>query len=147
MDTLRDKLHGAGLKATKSRMGVMYALHEMGGHRSADDIYRWLVEHGQSLPRGSIFKVVGDLCRAEILMVTDTGPGRTLYEYADKWHHHFVCRRCGTILDVPCVEGARPCLLPEVAIPAQIEETQVIFRGVCHQCLHQVPPGKEHSAP
>ena len=135
MNSLREKLHGAGLKATRSRIGVMRALRDMGGHRSADDIHRILAERGENLPRGSIFKVVGDLCRAEILMVTDAGPGRTLYEYAERWHHHFVCRSCGSILDVPCVEGVKPCLLPDVAIPARIDEAQIIFRGICHECL------------
>lgn len=137
MESLREKLHGAGLKATKSRVEVMRALRDLGGHRSADDIHRLLQERGQGLPRGSIFKIVADLCRAEILMVTDAGPGRTLYEYSDQWHHHFVCRRCGVILDVPCVEGLKPCLRPDVAIPAHIEEAQIIFRGICQGCLEQ----------
>jgi Fur family ferric uptake transcriptional regulator len=143
MESLKEKLRHAGLKATKSRLDVLRALQELGGHRSADDIRRLLAEQGEEPPRGSIFKVVGDLCRAHILMVTDAGPGRTLYEYADEWHHHFVCRLCGTILDVPCWEGRKPCLAPEAGIPAVIEEAQIIFRGVCHPCLESPPPNSE----
>jgi Fur family ferric uptake transcriptional regulator len=123
------------LKATRSRLGVLSALAALGGHQSADEIHRALQEKGERLPRGSIFKVVGDLCRSGVLMVTDVGPGRTLYEVADCWHHHFVCRRCRAIMDVPCVVGSKPCLLPDAAIPAVIEEAQIIFRGVCHACL------------
>jgi Fur family ferric uptake transcriptional regulator len=123
------------LKATRSRLGVLSALVALGGHQSADEIYRALQEKGERLPRGSVFKVVGDLCRSGILMVTDVGPGRTLYEVADSWHHHFVCRRCRTILDVPCAKESKPCMLPDSSFPALIEEAQIIFRGVCHACL------------
>lgn len=135
MDALREKLHEVGLRATRSRLEVLRVLHEAGGHRSADQIFEMLQSQGLAIPRGSVFKVVADLCSSGILMVTDVGPGRTLYEFADEWHHHFVCRRCGVIMDVPCVVGEKPCLVPEEAIPARIEEAQIIFRGLCHGCL------------
>lgn len=130
-------LHDSGLKATHSRLSVLNALAEMGGHCSADDVYQHLCENGNALPRGTVFKVVGDLSESGVLMVTDAGPGRTLYEYAAEWHHHFVCRKCKCILDVPCVEGRKPCLLPDAEVPALIEEAQIIFRGVCNECLEK----------
>ena len=127
-------LRDAGLKATKSRLSVLEALAEMGGHCSADEVHQFLADQGSIVPRGTVFKVVGDLSERGVLMVTDAGPGRTLYEYADHWHHHFVCRCCKTIIDVPCFEGKKPCLLPDVELPATIEEAQIIFRGVCNDC-------------
>lgn len=134
MESLKEVLRERGLKATQSRLKVLQVLQDHGGHHSADDIHGFLEEQGTPLPRGSVFKVVGDLARNNILMVTDAGPGKALYEYSSIWHHHFVCRVCGMILDVPCVEGRKPCLLPDVEIPAVIEEAQVIFRGICQGC-------------
>jgi len=128
-------IRSSGLKATHSRLAVLHALAEMGGHCSADDVFHYLEKQGDNVPRGTVFKVVGDLSGCGVLMVTDAGPGRTLYEYAEDWHHHFVCRKCSRILDVPCVEGRKPCLMPDVELPAVIEEAQIIFRGVCHQCM------------
>lgn len=127
-------LREAGLKVTSSRLRVLRALSDMGGHCSADQVHSYLAEQGLEVPRGTVFKVVGDLSTKGVLMVTDVGPGKTLYEYADHWHHHFVCRVCDKILDVPCFEGRKPCLLPGADLPATIEEAQIIFRGVCHSC-------------
>ena len=134
MQATSNILRSAGLKVTNSRLQVLEVLKTLGGHRSADDICRYLESEGKALPRGSVFKVVGDLAAHHVLMVTDAGPGKTLYEYAEEWHHHFVCRSCGEILDVPCIEGRKPCLLPDASVPARIEEAQIIFRGICHQC-------------
>ena len=127
-------LRDAGLKATKSRLTVLEALADMGGHCSADDVHQYLAEKDVDVPRGTVFNVVGDLSDRGVLMVTDVGPGRTLYEYADVWHHHFVCRQCKVIIDVPCFVGKKPCLLPDGVLEADIEEAQVIFRGICHKC-------------
>lgn len=147
-----EKLQSVGLKVTKSRLRVLQILTELGGHQSADDIYKALIEQGEGLPRGTVFKIVGDLSRNGVLMMADAGPGRTLYEYTDVWHHHFVCRRCSKIMDVPCVEGRKPCLLPDEPVAGWIDEAQIIFRGICDECrsLPQengevpLPPNHQH---
>lgn len=126
-------LRAAGLRATRPRRAVLRLLHELGGHRSVDELVVALEERGEPLPRASVYNVVADLSARGLLMVADTGPGAALYEVADRWHHHFVCRDCGAIVDVPCAVGERPCL--EAALPgAEIDEAQVIFRGRCSDC-------------
>lgn len=88
----------------------------------------------EELPRASIYNVVRDLVTAGIAMQADVGPGRALYEVADEWHHHFVCRHCGHVVDVPCEEGEKPCL--EATVPGVVvDEAQVIFRGLCESCV------------
>lgn len=128
------KLRDVGLKVTRNRLKVLETLGTIGGHRSADEIYQALLSDGNRLPRGSIFKIMGDLCQYGLVMMADAGPGRTLYEYTDVWHHHFVCRNCGMIQDVPCVEGRKPCLLPDEPVAGWIDEAQIIFRGICSDC-------------
>jgi Fe2+ or Zn2+ uptake regulation protein len=128
------RVRAAGLKATRPRLLVMGVLRERGGHMSADEIVDALQAQGNPLRRGSVYGVVAALLTHGLLMMTDVGPGRALYELADRWHHHFVCRVCGAIEDVACVVGAKPCLEPE-ALEGEIDEAQVIFRGRCRPCI------------
>lgn len=58
-----------------------------------------------------------DLVATGLVMLADAGPGRALYEVATEWHHHFVCRRCQRVIDVPCEAGSRPCLEATVRVP------------------------------
>jgi Fur family ferric uptake transcriptional regulator len=131
---LRSRLREAGLRATQQRMLVYGALRRDGGHRSVDEIVTLLRESGHRIPRMSVYNVVTDLESAGLLMCADTGPGRALYEAGDTWHHHFVCRVCKAVVDVPCVRGKKPCLKPPSLIRGTVEEAQVIFRGVCEAC-------------
>jgi Fur family ferric uptake transcriptional regulator len=75
---------------------------------------------------------------AGVLLVADAGPGTARFEVAGDWHHHLVCRACGSIVDVPCATGERPCL--EAALPgAIVDEAQVVFRGLCPACAAERP--------
>jgi Fe2+ or Zn2+ uptake regulation protein len=104
------------------------------GHHAADELADRLEARGVRIARASVYNVLDDLVRCELVMLADAGPGRALYEVADTVHHHFVCRRCGVVQDVPCAVGQRPCL--DVELPgAKIDEAQVILRGVCASCV------------
>ena len=50
-------------------------------------------------------------------------------------HHHLVCRRCGTIRDVDCAVGDTPCLSPSSTLGFEIDEAEVVFWGLCPDCL------------
>ncbi len=131
--TWEDRLRAVGLRVTRPRVLVLDTLRRQGGHRSADEVVEALRRRGTPVTRGTVYKVLADVVAAGLVMVADHGPGRAVYEIADLWHHHFVCRRCGTIIDVPCMEGDKPCLRPDVTV-GEIDEAQVIFRGICDAC-------------
>jgi Fur family ferric uptake transcriptional regulator len=139
----RERLRAAGLRATRPRTVVFAVLREVRGHRSVDEVLELLEERGHSIPRMSIYNVMADLTGASLVMSADAGPGRALYEAGDVWHHHFVCRGCGRIEDVPCLKGRRPCLLPPKRPPGStIDEAQVIFRGHCADCAEKTSAEK-----
>jgi Fe2+ or Zn2+ uptake regulation protein len=131
---LLTQLQAAGLRATRPRLLILQIFQERQQHLAAEDIIAALRAQGTPLPRASVYNSMSALVAHGLLMVTDVGPGRTFYEYMDHWHHHFICQRCGLILDVPCVIGESPCLLPD-AIDAEVVSAQVIFRGLCRACV------------
>jgi len=55
-------------------------------------------------------------------------------------HHHVVCRSCGAIADVDCAVGPASCLTVADPHGYAIDETEVIYRGLCPGCSpSQVP--------
>ena len=128
------RLREANLKVTRPRLLVLGLLHELGGHYSADEVVKMLQERQTPLPRASVYNALGALLNRGLVMSADVGPGRAVYEEGLRWHHHFVCMDCGTVADISCVKGEKPCLLPEW-VPGTVEEAQIIFRGHCSSCL------------
>ena len=132
------RLRAAGLRVTPRRVAILDALVALGGHPTADEVAAALGESGSPLPRASLYHALGAMADAGVLLVADAGPGRARFEVAGDWHHHLVCRACGSIVDVPCATGERPCL--EAALPgAIVDEAQVVFRGLCPACAAERP--------
>ncbi len=126
-------LRAAGMRVTRPRLAVHRTLARLGGHRSADEVAAALEAAGEALPRTSVYNALDALRAAGVVMRASAGTAATLYESAAAWHHHFVCRSCGDIADVACAVGDKPCLRPELP-GADIDEAEVIYRGLCASC-------------
>jgi Fur family ferric uptake transcriptional regulator len=50
------------------------------------------------------------------------------YELARGHHHHFFCRACRQVLDIPCDGHPAP---PRIAPRFKVEEQQVVLVGLC----------------
>ena len=125
--------------ATRPRLAVLSVLRELGGHHSVDGLVALLGHRGMRVTRMTVYNVVAALWEAGLLMRADAGPGRALYEAGDIWHHHFVCRRCGEVFDLPCVVGGKPCIEVTSERIGRLDEAQIIFRGLCSQCAAAAP--------
>lgn len=122
------------MRITRPRLLVAAALDTLGGHQTADDVHNYLITTGEGLPRTSVYNALAALCEIGVAMMADVGAGAAAYELATRWHHHFVCRVCGTVTDVDCLVGEKPCLTP-VGEFGSVDEAQVIFRGLCLDCV------------
>ncbi|HLZ60246.1 MAG TPA: transcriptional repressor [Ktedonosporobacter sp.] len=128
------RLRNVGLKATRPRLLVLRLLQELRGHHTVDELVDELHHRSTPLPRASVYNTIDILVSRGLVMLADAGPGPALYEESRNWHHHFVCMDCGVVIDIPCVKGEKPCLVPD-EVPGIVEEAQIIFRGHCSQCL------------
>lgn len=135
-EELAEALRREGLRLTRPRRAVYAVLRERGGHLSADQVLAALAEGDSRVSRMTVYNALADLHGAGVVLQADAGPGRALWEARGDWHHHFVCRRCGSVADVPCAVGEKPCLdLPRRL--GRADEAQVIFRGLCRPCLRK----------
>jgi Fur family ferric uptake transcriptional regulator len=131
---LAERLRLAGLRATRPRLLAYQLLVELDGHHSVDELAHELRARGHPFPRTSLYNVVEALCRAGLAACAGTGPGRALYEAAGVPHHHFICRACSAVVDVPCAAVGTPCLTALDELPGKVDDAQVVFWGVCDAC-------------
>jgi Fur family transcriptional regulator, peroxide stress response regulator len=87
-----------------------------------------------TVSRATVFNALADLTSNGLVMRADTGPGAARYEVATTGHHHFVCNRCGRVADVPMTLDAPESPEP-TGIDGRVDDTHVLYRGVCSECL------------
>ena len=127
-------LRATGLRVTRPRVAVLDVLTQ-GGHLEVEEITRQVRDRLDSVSTQAVYDVLGALSRAGLARRIEPAgsPARFEARVGDN-HHHVVCRQCGTIEDVDCAIGERPCLDPNVSHGFDVDEAEVTFWGLCPAC-------------
>ena len=137
MPTGEQQLRATGLRVTRPRIAVLDVLTK-GGHLEVEEITRQVRERLDSVSVQAVYDVLGALSRAGLARRIEPAgsPARFEARVGDN-HHHIVCRSCGTIEDVDCVVGERPCLDPGTGHGFEVDEAEVTFWGLCPACQQE----------
>ncbi|MDT4991986.1 MAG: Fur family transcriptional regulator, stress-responsive regulator [Actinoplanes sp.] len=129
-----EQLRGHGLRVTRPRLAVLDVLTQ-GGHLEVEEIVHKVRERIDAASVQGIYDVLGALSRAGLARRIEPAgsPARFEARVGDN-HHHIVCRSCGTIEDVDCAVGERPCLDPATGHGFEVDEAEVTFWGLCPSC-------------
>ena len=128
------ELRRAGLRVTEGRVRVLTMLKQM-PHSSATAVHAELGEDATSIQ--SVHNALAALTDAGLLRRIEPAGSPALYELHDgDNHHHLVCNRCRTIVDVECVVGHAPCLSPSDDASFAVSSAEVTFWGTCPACAN-----------
>ena len=128
-----------GLQVTAQRLAVLRAVSKC-PHSTADDIAAEGRAEIGTISRQAVYDALGIL--AEKCLIRRIQPAGSSALYEDRVgdnHHHVICRTCGKTVDVDCAVGDTPCLTAADASGYQIDEAEVIYWGICPECLAATP--------
>ena len=146
MTTTERDIRDAGLRCTAQRIAVLDVLRSERRHRAADEVSTEVRDRLGAVSRQGVYDALGALVQAGLARQIEPAGSPTLYEArSGDNHHHLVCRRCGTVVDVDCVVGEAPCLTPSESLGFAVEEAEVTFWGRCPEC--RVSEQKRNSQP
>jgi Fur family ferric uptake transcriptional regulator len=123
------------MRLTAPRRAVLEALEHEGKHQTAAFLVEAARRRLPSLSRQAVYDNLNALVAAGIIRRIEPAGRPALYEtrVGDN-HHHLVCRRCQTTVDVDCAVGVAPCLSPQDDHGFAIDEAEVIYWGLCPRC-------------
>ena len=127
-------LRQRGVQVTAQRLAVMRAVSRR-PHGTAEELEADVRAEIGSISRQAVYDALGTL--TERGLIRRIQPARSPARYEDRVddnHHHLVCRSCGTVVDVECAAGERPCLDARPDHGYAIDEAEVIYWGLCPTC-------------
>ena len=136
-ERLGEMLRAGGLRRMPSRIAVLAALEPVDGHLPVAEIHQRILD---STPEGApdvatVYRTVTTLVDQGVLHALAVEGGVTTYGLASTPHHHAVCTRCGTIIEVP---ARRLSAALEHAIEGSSftlsEQAGLTLHGLCPQC-------------
>ncbi|ACY19801.1 ferric-uptake regulator [Gordonia bronchialis DSM 43247] len=137
---LHRQLREAGLRVTAPRVAVLEILDEH-PHSTADFVAAGVRENLGGVSTQTVYDVLRSCTERGLLRRIEPAGSAVRYETrTDDNHHHLICRTCGEIVDIDCVDGRSPCLTPDRDHGYRVDEAEVIFWGECAAC-QQVSAG------
>ena len=135
-------LRSHDLRVTRPRIAVLKVVHSH-PHADTNTIIEHVREQVPEVSHQAVYDVLAALTGAGLLRRIQPRGSVARYEarVGDN-HHHVVCRACGAVADVDCAVDASPCLTASESHGYAIEEAEVIYWGLCPECL-----ASNHSEP
>ena len=120
------------LKITPQRLAIMKYLDENRTHPTADRIYIDLKEKNPALSKTTVYNSVETLKEHGIIQSLTISGSESRYDFENKMHHHFLCKKCGEIIDI---DIECPNIGKMLESGHNVEEVHGYFKGICKKCL------------
>ena len=134
----KGRLSACGVRSTYQRMRILESLKSM-GHPNVKEIYGSLVREMPSLSKTTVYNTLDTLYKAGLVNILRIAGEETRYEQTGNAHCHFLCRKCGKIIDMSFACTHADSLRFDGFI---VEELLGCFKGVCKAC--QTEAAKAH---
>lgn len=118
---------------THQRLELLGELSKAVDHPDADQLLSRVRERVPTISRDTVYRTLGTLSELGLIRRI-ASEGATRFDPDTTTHHHFICERCGTMVDL---DGS---VLGQVVVPRAIDgvgavrSSAVQLSGVCESC-------------
>lgn len=122
-------------KYSRQRELILKTLDQNRIHPSADTVYEMIKKKIPNISLATVYRNLNLLAEKGIIRRLEGVDGIYRYDaYIDE-HHHFVCKQCGNIYDIP------GDAIPEIANAVTektgltVESCDITLKGTCNKCI------------
>lgn len=130
---IEGRVRAVGLKLTPQRYAVLEFLVRSSEHPTADKISAALNRRYPRASRATIYNTLNALRDAGLVHEVYMDDSVARFDANLDEHHHFVCRVCNRLEDVP-VEAVGELPARKLERGHIVENYEIVMRGVCAAC-------------
>ncbi|HEU4658491.1 MAG TPA: Fur family transcriptional regulator [Capillimicrobium sp.] len=133
-DALCAALRERGQRVTPQRLAIARVVRELQTHVTAEQVLTAVSDRlpGVSLP--TVYATLELLEELGSVRRVSAGGGAVLYDPRTDAHHHVVCRRCGTVVDLEADIDEDPVIEAAHAAGFAPDRADTVVHGVCAAC-------------
>lgn len=117
---------------TKQREQVLKIIQSAEQHPSVEEIYMQLKKQNVRMVYATVYNSLNYLVEHHYIRRIHIPGQADRYDWNLQPHDHFICKRCGMIADVPSNESVEQFVDFN---GNRIEGYEIIYHGLCRQCL------------
>ena len=111
---------------------IQGALEAAGRPLSPEEVLKDAKKKVPSLGIATVYRTLKLLIQQKVLVAQDIPTSGVRYELAKlAHHHHFLCKHCDKVFDIPGCVGDLKKILPK---GFKLEEHDILLKGLCREC-------------
>jgi len=135
MTLFHARLRERGLKSTAQRDDIARVFFEFGHHISAEELYAQVKKISPHVGYATIYRTLRLLKECELVYERHFDEGQARYEMVSERHHdHFICERCGKIIEFENEGIERLQELVARQLGAMLTRHKMELYGLCADC-------------
>ncbi len=124
-------------KRSKQRDRILELLQSTGQHPTADWIFAQLKDEFPNLSMGTVYRNLNILREQGLVKKIDFGSTFDRFDANTGAHYHFICERCGAIIDLELPIDEELNKRVNKSTPFRASRHRVEFYGICDKCQKQ----------
>ena len=124
-------------RRSKKREAILECIRESTNHPSAEWIYTKLKDEYPDLSLGTVYRNLALFRESGEIVSVATVHGVERFDPITIPHSHFICDQCDAVLNIEVSSEVIRSHL-EKRYGCEIRRTEMIFRGLCSRCKHEI---------
>ena len=126
-------------KYSRQRESIKENLKNRKDHPTANMVYADVRKIYPNISLGTVYRNLSLLAEQGVLRKIVDEDGVIHFDYDTSPHNHFICRKCGCVIDIAdsgkAVEMEKLRALADEVFEGAVEECSILFTGLCKKCM------------
>ncbi len=124
-----------GLRLTPQRIAIYEEVKRSSTHPTAESIYRKIKKKYPNISFDTVNRTLLTFSDIGLLRVVEGYGEARRFDSNTKIHHHFICLKCGDIIDFNHKKYDQLNIPEEFKSNYQVTNKRVILEGICKKCI------------
>ena len=125
------------LKHSRQRDSIIEFLSTRKDHPTADTVYMNVRQSFPNISLGTVYRNLTLLADMGEILRIRVGDGVDHFDYDTSPHYHFVCRECGSVLDIDMEVTKEEDQAAQKNFEGEIEGHRTYVYGRCLNCIRK----------
>ncbi len=134
LEQLEELCREAGIPCTIQRRALLEAALDRDDHPTANQVFEAVRVRNPQISRATVHRNLETLSEMGVITKTCHPGGVARYDARVDIHHHLICLRCNSVVDIDD-ENLSSLTIPDTsAFGFEVSDFRVQLRGICRNC-------------